>query len=85
MIERKLKNEILPRLYKGKAIVIVGPRQVGKTTLLRMIMSETEKRVLFWNCDEPDIRQRLTFPTSTQLKADTAQADLILIDDPAYI
>ena len=81
MIERRLKNEILLRLYKGKAIVIVGPRQVGKTTLLRMIMSETEKRVLFWNCDEPDIRQRLTSPTSTQLRADTAQADLILIDE----
>ena len=81
MIERKLKKEILSRLFRGKAVIMVGPRQVGKTTLLRMIMSETEKRVLLWNCDEPDIRQRLSSPTSTQLKAETANADLILIDE----
>ena len=81
MIERILKKEIMPRLFRGKAIVIVGPRQVGKTTLLRMIMSETEKRVLLWNCDEPDIRQKLSTPTSTLLKADTANADMVLIDE----
>ena len=35
MIERSIKNQIDSRLYKGKAVIIVGPRQVGKTTLLR--------------------------------------------------
>ena len=81
MIERRLKQLILPRLFKGKAIVLTGPRQVGKTTSLRMLMAETDKKTLFWNCDEPDIRQKLSNPTSTQLQADTAQADLILIDE----
>ena len=81
MIERRLKQIILPRLFRGKAIMLTGPRQVGKTTLLRMLMAETDKKTLFWNCDEPDIRQKLSNPTSTQLQADTAQADLILIDE----
>lgn len=81
MIKRRLKQLIIPRLFKGKAIVLTGPRQVGKTTLLRMMMAETDKKTLFWNCDEPDIRQKLSNPTSTQLQADTAQADLVLIDE----
>lgn len=81
MIKRRLEQLITPRLFKGKAIVLTGPRQVGKTTLLRMMMAETDKKTLFWNCDEPDIRQKLSNPTSTQLKADTAQADLVLIDE----
>ena len=81
MIIRKLKELILSKMYRGKAIILTGPRQVGKTTLLRMIMNETNKKVLFWNCDEPDIRQRLTEPTSTQLKADIANADLVMIDE----
>lgn len=81
MIERRLKQLILPRLFKGKAIVLTGPRQVGKTTLLRMLMAETDKKTLFWNCDEPDIRQKLTNPTSTQLQAETAQYELIFIDE----
>ena len=81
MIERRLKQLILPRLFKGKAIVLTGPRQVGKTTLLRMLMAETDKKTLFWNCDEPDIRQKLTNPTSTQLQAETAQYELVFIDE----
>lgn len=81
MIKRRLKQLIIPRLFKGKAIVLTGPRQVGKTTLLRMLMAETDEKTLFWNCDEPDIRQKLSNPTSTQLQADTAQADLVLIDE----
>ena len=81
MIERRLKQLILPRLFRGKAIVLTGPRQVGKTTLLRMLMAEFDKKTLFWNCDEPDIRQKLSNPTSTQLQAETAQYELIFIDE----
>lgn len=81
MIERRLRQLILPRLFKGKAIVLTGPRQVGKTTLLQMLMKEIDRKALYWNCDEPDIRQKLSNSTSTQLKFDIASADLILIDE----
>lgn len=81
MVERRLKQLILPRLFRGKAIVLTGPRQVGKTTLLRMLMAESDKKTLFWNCDEPDVRQKLSNPTSTQLQAETAQFELIFIDE----
>ena len=81
MIKRQLKQLIDNRLFRKKAIILTGPRQVGKTTLLRMLMEESDRKTLFWNCDEPDIRQKLSNPTSTQLKADTAAADLVLIDE----
>ena len=81
MIERQLENIIQKRMFKGKAIVIVGPRQVGKTTLLKMIIKSTEKKTLFWNCDEPDIRAMLTLPTSTELKSEIGNAEMILIDE----
>lgn len=81
MIKRLLMSQITRRLYAGKAIVVVGPRQVGKTTLLRMLMDNSDRCVLVWNCDEPDVRKRLSEPTSTELGAATADADLILIDE----
>ena len=37
MIKRILHDVIKQRLYKGKAIVLIGARQVGKTTLLKEI------------------------------------------------
>ena len=85
MIERLLKNLIEKRLYRNKAIIVIGSRQVGKTTLLKMLVSDTKNKVLEWNCDEPDVRRRLTEPTSTELKAEIGDADLILIDEAQRI
>ena len=81
MISRKLKQIIEQRLFRRKIIVLTGPRQVGKTTLLKMLMSDINKKTLFWNCDEPDIRQKLSNPTSTQLGTDIGNSELILIDE----
>ena len=81
MIERLLSDLIEKRLYRNKAIIVVGPRQVGKTTLLRMLVADTQRKVLMWNCDEPDVRRKLAEPTSTELRAEIGDADLILIDE----
>lgn len=80
-VERALEKVITTRLFKKKAIVIVGPRKVGKTTLLHSISEQTDKKLVFLNCDEPDIRKRLELPTSTQLKALVGDAELIMIDE----
>lgn len=81
MIERKILPMIESRMYRGKAIVLVGPRQVGKTTLLNILKERTEKTFVYWNCDEPDIRKKLTAATSTMLASDIGKAELILIDE----
>lgn len=81
MINRLISNIIRQKLFRGKAIIVVGPRQVGKTTLLKMLATEFDRKVLVWNCDEPDVRRRLTEPTSTMLGAETAGYDIVFIDE----
>ncbi len=81
MIKRAIYQQIIKNLFKGKAIIITGPRQVGKTTLLQVIMKESEKKVLYLNCDEPDIRPMLENASSTSLKALIGDNALILIDE----
>lgn len=80
-VQRDLEKTINSRLFKKKVIVIVGPRQVGKTTLLQLIADPSKKRKLFLNCDEPDIRRKLDLPTSTQLKVLVGDAELVFIDE----
>jgi predicted AAA+ superfamily ATPase len=80
-VKRDLEKTINSRLFKRKVIVIVGPRQVGKTTLLQLIAESNDKRKLFLNCDEPDIRRKLDLPTSSQLKALIGDAELVFIDE----
>ena len=54
---------------------------MGKTTLLQAIMKDSERKVLYLNCDEPDIRPILENASSTSLKALIGDNALILIDE----
>jgi predicted AAA+ superfamily ATPase len=70
------------RLFKGKVILITGPRQVGKTTLLKQLtVDQNNNSVLSLNCDEPDICLLLQNVSSTQLKTLVGKHKLILIDE----
>ncbi len=80
-IVREIEDILIQRLNKNKIIVIVGPRQVGKTTLLKQLAAKLQKKHLFLNCDEPDIRSMLTMPTSDYLKTIIGDAELIFIDE----
>ena len=81
MVNRLITSTIKQKFFRGKAIIVVGPRQVGKTTLLKMLANEYDRKVLVWNCDEPDVRRKLAEPTSTMLGNETAGYDIVFIDE----
>lgn len=56
LIEKGIKNKI----NRGKAIVLVGARQVGKTTLINNVLNETD--FLFLDADDPTVRALLNSP-----------------------
>lgn len=85
MIQRLLEDTIQTHLRDKKAIIITGPRQVGKTTLLQEIVHKTDKKTLWWNGDEPDIRRDLEDATSTYLKEQIGNHDLLIIDEAQRI
>ena len=84
MIPRIAKIFIEDIINNGKAVILLGPRQVGKTTLLHSI-AEDYNQTLFLDCDEPDIRKLLTDTTSTALKNLFGQSKLIIIDEAQRI
>ncbi len=51
MYTRYLQDKILKKVGKGKAIVLIGPKQVGKTTLIKHILRPEE--FLFLDGDDP--------------------------------
>lgn len=79
---RLLVPVIRKRLDDPKVIVLFGPRQSGKTTLLRMLTAGMdESMVLWWNGDEPDIRRLLEDVTSTRLKSLVGARRVLVIDE----
>jgi predicted AAA+ superfamily ATPase len=53
MFSRELIFTIRPQLYHKNAIVITGMRQVGKTTLMRLLYNEFEGKKLWFDLDNP--------------------------------
>ena len=84
MINRTLAKNISDKLGAGKAIIIMGPRQVGKTTLLRTLFHNTDK-VLLLNGDELDVRQMFENVSSTHLKAIIGNNNVVVIDEAQRI
>lgn len=85
MIKRTIADQIKPRLFKGKAIVIFGARQVGKTTLVRTFREEYRDESIYFNCDEPDVRSSFTNATSTHLNQVTGDRKLVIMDEAQRI
>jgi predicted AAA+ superfamily ATPase len=81
MIERMLTNQIRERIGRKKAILILGPRQTGKTTLAKTILAEHPGKSLYLNADEPFDRQRLTNVSSSQLRQLIGANDFVVIDE----
>ena len=86
MIPRTIYQNIESFLYKGKVIVLLGPRQVGKTTLMKALLDKNQNSQ-WLNADEGDIKQVLqNATTSTQLRNIIgADASLVVIDEAQQI
>lgn len=79
-------NSILNDLFKGKAIIIVGARQVGKTTLLEQITSSLkDKKILHINADNPTDATLLSKKDFEQLKTIVGDNEVIIIDEAQRI
>lgn len=83
-IERLIKKHILRSCFKGKIIVIYGPRRVGKTTLVKEIGVELGGE-LYLSCDEPTVRNMLTKKDTPSLLSVIKGYKTIIIDEAQRI
>ncbi|MBS1753274.1 MAG: ATP-binding protein [Bacteroidetes bacterium] len=85
MIEREIEHAIVKKLKDSKAIILLGPRQAGKSTLLQLVQKKFQQPVAWWNGDETDIRSLLEHPTSTKLKSLIGKNKTVVIDEAQRI
>jgi len=83
MYIRYLSDRIEKRMNSGKAIVVIGPRQVGKTTLIESIL-KTEDYLLL-DGDDPKTRSLLTEPNTEQIRTIIGKHKYIFIDEAQRI
>ncbi|MFM7401180.1 MAG: ATP-binding protein, partial [Bacteroidota bacterium] len=59
LISRTIQSRIEEYFVSGKVIVLLGPRRVGKTVLVRQIISSITEPVLFLNGEDINTRELL--------------------------
>jgi len=79
MIKRIIQASIENDFLSGKAIIVLGPRQVGKTTLITEILKD--KKHLFLSVDDATVRQLLVAPDTFRLKQIIGDNNIVFIDE----
>lgn len=87
MVPRIIAEKLLQAFYKKKVIILLGARQVGKTTLLKEVVKQANKPTVWFNADEADILESFSSAvTSTQLiQLIGPSSQLVIIDEAQQI
>ena len=84
MIERFLYQSIENKLFKGKIIILMGARQVGKTTLLKNILRKQDK-ALWLNGDEMQTQNLFDNASADRLLSEFGDNRIVIIDEAQRI
>jgi uncharacterized protein len=81
-IERTIFQFWETHLNDPKALLILGPRQTGKSTILKEIARRFDRKSLFLNCDEAFTRESIQAVRNvSEMKLIIGNAQLVLIDE----
>ncbi len=84
MIKRQIENSVKATFFGRKAVVLLGPRQVGKSTLMNMIFPGNDS-VKWFTGDDPADREALTDISLTRLKLILGNFKVVVIDEAQKI
>ena len=85
MVRRSVKEMIINDMFRGKAILIYGARQVGKTTLVNDIVRDFDKPVVFLNGDNADIRELFSNFNASKFLPYAGENNIVVIDEAQRI
>lgn len=83
MFERSLTSVVKQKIGRGKAIMIIGPRQVGKTTLIKKELEDQD--FMFFDGDDPSVRRILKEPNTEKLKQLIGKSKIVFVDEAQRI
>lgn len=83
MYSRIIKQQILDKFFQSKSIIVIGPRQVGKTTMVNELLAEGKHQnsLISFNCDNPTDRDKLNDKNFEYLKLLVGDKKIIFIDE----
>ncbi len=75
--------ENLTRL--GKVVILYGPRQVGKTTLLKRLLERTDKRYRYYDGQDLPTKELFSSQSIDKFQSALGDLELLVIDEAQHI
>ena len=85
IIERLIEKEIVSRFFSNKAIIITGPRQAGKTTMVKKLLQPYLHETLILDGDDPNTAVIMNRPNTEQLRSIIGRKRVVFIDEAQKI
>lgn len=84
-IQRQIEKSLQKDCFKGKVIVILGARQVGKSTLIKPLVAHQKEHVLWLDGEEADVQLLLQNTNSERLAQIAGNHKIVVIDEAQKI
>lgn len=85
-ITRTIEPELERKFFGGKAMIVYGPRQSGKTTMIRHLASKYGNDDVLWlNGDNPDVRARVTGISTEGWRLLLGKRRILVIDEAQHV
>jgi len=84
MIHRSLFDKIKKQLFKGKAIIVIGSRQIGKTSLMHELFPNTED-IVWLNGDDLEVQEVIAHINTAQWCTLMGNKKVLVIDESQMI
>lgn len=88
MVTRLIFNRLQGELRQPEINILLGPRQVGKTTLLKQLLASCQAagyKTAFFDLEQPQVLAGFNLPETKIIEKLTSAGDVIFIDEFQYI
>jgi len=85
LVSRTLEAQVLSSLAPNKVVVLLGPRRVGKTVLIKQILEHISEPFLLLNGENIDVRKTLEYRSTRNYINLLGSKRLLLIDEAQKI
>ena len=85
IINRNIEKRILNKLNNNKVIVLLGARRVGKSVLLKQLISKVKTDFLLFNGEDTNVKELFKTQTIQNFKNILGSKKLLIIDEAQNI
>ena len=85
LIKRTIEDQVIEYLKPNKVVVLLGPRRVGKTVLIKQVLAKISEPYLLLHGEDQDVKRQLEYRSTQRYKNILGETKLLIIDEAQKI